>query len=237
MPKTLFVSLAFFLLFFFKASPKEKTAIIFDKFIKGTFMFRVLCSFFVLFLLVLQAEEKSYVFEAKGKFAEELKSLVEKYSKEGKVDVTVYESKDTLQKESKTVTQRLIDGFLPNDAEDLKYADISEGERLYKKKCAECHGVKADENSYAVKHKLIALKPIEIIELLEGYKENYTGTFGGSLRAIMKPHADALTSTEMQSIAVYIYSIKNGKDMATSPLSSSNNQEENSNEVKSSYLQ
>lgn len=200
-------------------------------------MFRVLCSFFVLFLLVLQAEEKSYVFEAKGKFAEELKSLVEKYSKEGKVDVKVYESKDALQKQSKTSTQTILSLFSSNDAEELKYADVEEGKLIYNKQCAECHGINADENRYSTARKLSTLKPLEIVTQLRGYKENYTGQFGGSLRTIMKPHADKLVSEEMQSVAVYIYSIKNGKDMATSPLSSSNNQEENSNEVKSSYLQ
>ncbi|DAB32216.1 MAG TPA: hypothetical protein CFH79_05050 [Sulfurospirillum sp. UBA11407] len=200
-------------------------------------MFRVLCSFFILFLLVLQAEEKSYVFEAKGKFAEELKSLVEKYSKEGKVDVKVYESKDALQKQSKTSTQTILSLFSSNDAEELKYADVEEGKLIYNKQCAECHGINADENRYSTARKLSTLKPLEIVTQLRGYKENYTGQFGGSLRTIMKPHADKLVSEEMQSVAVYIYSIKNGKDMATSPLSSSNNQEENSNEVKSSYLQ
>ena len=200
-------------------------------------MFRVLCSFFILFLLVLQAEEKSYVFEAKGKFAEELKSLVEKYSKEGKVDVKVYESKDALQKQSKTSTQTILSLFSSNDAEELKYADVEEGKLIYNKQCAECHGINADENRYSTARKLSTLKPLEIVTQLKGYKENYTGQFGGSLRTIMKPHADKLVSEEMQSVAVYIYSIKNGKDMATPPLSSSNNQEENSNEVKSSYLQ
>ena len=33
----------------------------------------------------MNATEETYVFEAKGEFAKELKALVEKYSKEGKI--------------------------------------------------------------------------------------------------------------------------------------------------------
>lgn len=97
-----------------------------------------------------QEQEKSYVFEAKGKFAEELKALVEKYSKDGKVDVTVYENKEAIQSESQTITQSILSTFTSDDAEDLKYADIAKGEMLYQKSCASCHGEKAETKKLCV---------------------------------------------------------------------------------------
>ena len=36
-------------------------------------------------------DEPSYIFEAKGEFAKELKSLVEKYSKDENISINVYE--------------------------------------------------------------------------------------------------------------------------------------------------
>ena len=200
-------------------------------------MLKKVASLLLLLTLCLSAEDKSYVFEAKGKFAEDLKALVEQYSKDGKVDITVREKTEESSKRHKSTTQTILSAFMNDDAEALKYADVNQGKTLYQNDCAQCHGKNADENSYTVPHKLVELEPLKIIELLDGYRENYTGQFGGSLRLLMKPHADNLTSEEMQSIAVYIYSIKNGKDIATSPISSSDNQEENSNEAKSSYLQ
>jgi cytochrome c553 len=200
-------------------------------------MLKILASLFLLLVLSLSAEEKSYVFEAKGKFAEDLKALVEKYSKDGKVDVTVYESKDGQRKKPKSTTQTILSVFTNNDAEELKYADVDQGKVLYQKECAQCHGKNADENTYSVPHKLSQLKPMQILNLLEGYRANDDGSFGGSLRAVMRPHAANLTGEEMQSLAVYIYSIKHsGEKLPVSEINNSAN-DENTNEAKSSYLQ
>lgn len=199
-------------------------------------MLKKVASILFLFTLCLFAEEKSYVFEAKGKFAEELKALVEKYSQDGKVDVTVYEGEK--RGKPKGVTQSILSVFSNNDAEELKYADVNQGKTLYQNECAQCHGKNANENSYVVPHKLVDLQPMQILNLLEGYKGNDDGSFGGSLRAVMRPHATSLTGEEMQSLAVYIYSIKHsGEKLPVSEINNSANNDENTNEAKSSYLQ
>jgi cytochrome c553 len=78
---------------------------------------------------------------------------------------------------------------------------------------------------------------MQILNLLEGYRANDDGSFGGSLRAVMRPHAANLTGEEMQSLAVYIYSIKHsGEKLPVSEINNSAN-DENTNEAKSSYLQ
>jgi cytochrome c553 len=200
-------------------------------------MFKKIVPLLFLLTLCLSAEEKSYVFEAKGKFAEELKSLVEKYSKDGKVDVTVYEGEK--RRKPQSATQSILSMFTNNDAEELKYADVDRGRVLYQNDCAQCHGQKADHNTYVVPHKLADLKPMQILSLLEGYRANDNGNFGGTLRRVMIPHAASLTGEEMQSLAVYIYSIKHGKGNlpAQEITNTSSNDEVESDEAKSSYLQ
>ncbi len=195
-------------------------------------MYKITASLLFIFTTLTIASDDTYVFEAKGEFARELKSLVEKYSKEGKIEAKVYEKKEVVKKETKT--QTMLSFFTDNTAEELKYANIEQGEMLYQKNCASCHGVKANDSKYASARKLSTLKPLETIELLEGYKLNYDGKFGGSNRFIMKPQADHLTSTEMQSIVVYIYSLNHDTKL---PSSVNSTQTEEENEAPTSYLQ
>ena len=84
----------------------------------------------------MNATEETYVFEAKGEFAKELKALVEKYSKEGKIDAKVYTKQEL---EAEKIEQ---DGAL------VSYSgDYMTGKELYKKKCSLCHGVKGEKKS------------------------------------------------------------------------------------------
>lgn len=180
------------------------------------------------------AAEDTYVFEAKGEFAKEMKALVEKYSKEGKIEAKVYKKEDMKKKETKTVTQGVLGLFTDNTAEALKYADVERGEKIYQNTCASCHGVKANESKYATARKLSTLTPLKIVELLEGYKLNYDGNFGRGNSIIMKPQADNLTSEDMQSIAAYIYSLNHDNK---SSISEDSTQIEENDEKPSSYLQ
>jgi len=168
-------------------------------------MHKILASFSLLVVVCLHAQEDTYVFEAKGEFAKELKSLVEKYSKEGKIEANVYEKGYEPQSESKTITQSLLSVFDSSDAEALKYADIGKGEQIYQAKCASCHGVSAKENRYGSARVLSTLEPTEIYTQLRGYRNEED--FGGSLKYIMQPKASGLLDKDMQSIAVYIYSL------------------------------
>ena len=197
-------------------------------------MYKILTSLLFIFITFSIAADDTYVFEAKGEFAKELKSLVEKYSKEGKIEAKVYKKEDIDKSESKTITRTVLSAFSDDTAEQLKNADISKGKMIYNKTCARCHGKNADENKYAGIRKLSTLKPLLIVELLETYKEAYDNSFGGSLRFLMKPQADHLTTDEMQSIAVYIYSLNHNTKL---PISEDSTHIDNNNEIPTSYLQ
>ena len=195
-------------------------------------MIKILASLLFVFITFTIAADDSYVFEAKGEFAKELKALVEKYKKEGKVKVTVYKKSDLKERKTKTITKTILSAFTQDDAEELKYADVEVGQKIYQSKCISCHGKNADVNSYANPRKLSTLKPIEIARLLKNYRD--IENFGGSTRFIMKPQADNLVSDEMQSIAVYIYSLNHDTKMSTSENST---QIEENSEAPTSYLQ
>ncbi len=195
-------------------------------------MYKILVTLLFIFSTFTIAKDDTYVFEAKGEFAKEMKALVEKYSKEGKIEAKVYKKENIRPEESKTKT--ILSLFTNDTAEELKYADVHKGEKLYQNNCASCHGANADEVKYGGVRKLSVLKPLEIVNLLEGYKENYEGNFGGTNRFIMKPNADDLTGEEMQSIAVYIYSLNHDTKL---PMSENSTQVDEEKEVPSSYLQ
>lgn len=197
-------------------------------------MYKLLITFLFVIITFSLAAEDSYVFEAKGAFAKDLKALVEKYKKDGNIEVTVYKKGDVAMSESKTITQSIISAFSKDTAESLKYADVSKGEKIYTNHCSRCHGKNANSTKYSNARKLSTLKPITIVELLEGYKSNYEGNFGGSTRFIMKPQADKLTSEDMQSIAVYIYSINNSIDIQKT---SEKQEEIKDNSSLNNYLQ
>ena len=197
-------------------------------------MYKILTSLILVFTTFSIAADDTYVFEAKGEFAKEMKALVEKYSKEGKIEAKVYRKSDIQKTESERKTQGILSVFTDNTEEELKYADISKGEKIYKQSCYSCHGVNADESNYNSARKLSMLKPLQIVTILKKYREDYEGDFGGSNKFIMKPQADNLTSEEMQSLAVYIYSLNH--DTKT-PTSADSTQVEENSEAPTSYLQ
>jgi cytochrome c553 len=191
-------------------------------------MFKLLVSFLFITLVFLNASEEEYTFKAKGEFAKELKSLMEKYAKEGKIEIQKIDQSQISNRNSVGI----VEAFL--NAEQIT-GDVAFGKQIYDKNCFACHGEKAEKSSYNNARILSTLNKETLVEKLENYSKD--ATYGGSTKLIMHQAVVGMSTDEIVSVSAYIYSIKNGKDMATSPLSSSNNQEENSNEVKSSYLQ
>ena len=197
-------------------------------------MYKILASLILVFTTFSIAADDTYVFEAKGEFAKEMKALVEKYSKEGKIEAKVYKKSDAERTYTENKTQGILSIFTDNTAEELKYADVSKGEKIYNQSCYSCHGINADESHYNSARKLSTLKPLEIANILKEYRSDYEGDFGGVNKFIMKPQADNLTEQDMQSVAVYIYSLNHSTKL---PTSENSTQVEEEKEAPSSYLQ
>lgn len=141
----------------------------------------------------LLANDETYVFEAKGEFAKELKALVEKHSKDEGVEVNVYNT-------------------APNDVGDSRFLGIGinknidysteQGKKVYDKKCLECHGEKGDRRSYAGARKLSNMSGKEIYYSFQAYYND--STHGKAGRIIMQPIAASTSSEELGYIIAYL---------------------------------
>jgi len=184
-------------------------------------MFKIFISIIVLASASFCAQDDSYIFEAKGKFAKELKQLVEKYSEEGKIDVKVIKP---------TKNKNVISALLGRD----NSIDLSLGKKIYNAQCSNCHGIKAQKSYYANSRILSTLSKQEIIDQTYNYKRDIN--YGGSTRYIMYSAVDSLNDKDIKSVAEYIVNInkENIKSNTNKSINSSSNN--GSNEEKSSYL-
>nr|WP_314399679.1 c-type cytochrome [uncultured Campylobacter sp.] len=91
------------------------------------------------------ADEPSYIFEAKGEFAKELKSLVEKYSKDENISINVYEKAPETDSGGK---------FLNIGVDSKRRYSVEKGRELYAKNCASCHGEDGSKRAYGSSEKL-----------------------------------------------------------------------------------
>lgn len=76
------------------------------------------------------------------------------------------------------------------------------GDVLYKK-CAGCHGVKAEKKALG-KSKIVAdMSAEDIINSLRGYKD---GTYGGTMKGVMRGQVASLEEKDFKTLAQYITS-------------------------------
>jgi len=83
-------------------------------------------------------------------------------------------------------------------AEEKKEAPASASTTVNTTACAGCHGANFEKKAMGVSKIVKDLKKEEIIEALKGYK---AGTFGGSMKAIMKAQVSALDDAKIEAIA------------------------------------
>lgn len=182
----------------------------------------IICLFFV---SIANAAEEEYIFKAKGEFAKELKTLMEKYAKEGKVEI----QKAPENSGFRTKSYSLIDSFLNNEETT---GDIAYGKKIYTTSCATCHGKNAEQSQYNNARILTTLDKKTLIEQIQNYASD--PEYGGSTRFLMNQAATALTTDQIVSISAYIYSIKHTEAEAKQPISK---ETKDNNTAKSSYLQ
>jgi cytochrome c553 len=85
-----------------------------------------------------------------------------------------------------------------------KEKSTSLGERTYLKKCASCHGLKADEKA-GNSALLNSMSLDDFLDSLKGYK---IGSYNLGNSSEMKPYAVGFSSYEMKNVYEYIQSIK-----------------------------
>ena len=155
--------------------------------------------FKVLFLVcfvsfsAFSADEPSYVFEAKGEFAKELKALVEKYSKDENISINVYE---------KAPAQDSSGKFLNIGIDSNRKYSAEKGKELYAKNCASCHGENGEKRAYGASEKLTNLSVDDIEAAFSGYLSD--PQYGGNMRDLMKPVAARTTYKDLGAIIVFL---------------------------------
>jgi len=81
---------------------------------------------------------------------------------------------------------------------------MADGAATYKK-CAGCHGIDASKKALG-KSKVIAnMKSEDIVMALKGYKD---GSYGGSMKGLMKGQAVNLSDNDIKELSTYIVSLK-----------------------------
>lgn len=175
-------------------------------------MYKFLCSLCLLFITISFAAEDTYVFEAKGKFAKEMKALVEKYSKAGKIDVKVYKKDSSV-----------MDSLFSKSTTNL------DGQKIYESKCSSCHGLKGEKKPSADAKKLNTMTREEIETSIRKYKND--DHFGGFNKSQMQRVVINLTNKEINPIINYLLHKNSSAKMENST------QIEQKKEPTSSYLQ
>lgn len=145
---------------------------------------------FLAFGLLNAAEQDTYIFEAKGEFAKELKDLVEKHSKDENVSINVYQAP---HKDSR---------FLGIGIDkNIKYR-ADEGKKIYMKNCASCHGENGEKRAHGVSRKLKDITADEIALGISGYSAD--PEFGSKLKYLMQPIAAKTTARDVGYIIAYL---------------------------------
>ena len=140
-----------------------------------------------------KASDDTYVFEAKGEFAKELKSLIEKHSKDENVTVNIY--KNTPVAGSKTHS-----GKVNRNINSLK----ERGGAIFAEKCASCHGEGGQKRAYGASRKIKDLSGKEIAMAISQYTTDLS--YGGKMKNIMQSIAAKTSATELGYIIAYLKS-------------------------------
>ncbi|MHC3993800.1 c-type cytochrome [Thiomicrolovo sp. ZZH C-3] len=76
----------------------------------------------------------------------------------------------------------------------------ADGAALFKK-CAACHGANGEKHALGKSKVINTMTPAEIETALKGYKD---GTYGASMKALMKGQAASLDEAQIKTIAEFI---------------------------------
>ena len=80
----------------------------------------------------------------------------------------------------------------------------ADGASIYKK-CAGCHGAKAEKPALGKSKIIASMSEDEISKALNGYKD---GTYGGPMKGLMKGQVASLKKEDISSLSTYIASLK-----------------------------
>ena len=186
----------------------------------------------MLCLSVLIAKDYTVTLKAKGKFGDDLKALIEKYKKTGNIEVT-----EQAPAKKETIKEQIASFFSDQKSEENYKKMISrtqEGERIYKLKCATCHGKSGEDGSYGGKP-LNQMTQQEFIADMNSYSSADEETSKNQSFA-MTQYASTVTNEQDIGIYQYLQNLKNPKNIKQTNKKTIYQKPE-TQEESSSYLQ
>jgi len=81
---------------------------------------------------------------------------------------------------------------------------MADGAALYKK-CASCHGAKAEKKALNKSHVIQGWDAAKIEAALKGYKD---GSYGGPMKGLMKGQVASYDDAKIKAVAEYIAGLK-----------------------------
>jgi len=135
--------------------------------------------------------KKEVVVEAKAAPVEEKKSIVK----------TVVKKKETPKKLEKTkVVKKEVVKKKVLEKEVTPVVASVDGAKVFKK-CASCHGMNAEKKALNKSAIIQGWNSQKITTAINGYKD---GTYGNSMKGVMKPQVSNLSAEEVKAVADYI---------------------------------
>jgi len=115
-----------------------------------------------------------------------------------KVKVASAEVAKTVSETTRNVVQKSAKA-VEKVAHDVQTPAL-DGKKIFTA-CAGCHGVHAEKKALGKSHIIKGWNSAKIVAALHGYKD---GSYGGSMKAIMKGQASKLSDDKIKAVANYI---------------------------------
>jgi len=109
--------------------------------------------------------------------------------------VELKETEKVAQKPVAPVKQETV----PKEVAVINKTEI-DGAKIFVK-CSSCHGKNAEKKALGKSHVIKGWKEAKIVDALHGYK---AGTYGGSMKAVMKAQVSNLNDAKINAVAKYI---------------------------------
>ncbi len=108
----------------------------------------------------------------------------------------VADSTEKISDELKRTTQEIQDAVATQSTDSS-----SDGETLFKRKCASCHGASGEKAALGKSQIIKGWEAGKVITALQGYKE---GNYGGAMKGLMASQVASLTQDDMEALAAFI---------------------------------
>lgn len=150
---------------------------------------------------ILHAAER-VCFELKGEFGEEIKAIIEKYSKNFSGDLQIVREDSDLTPQERSFLESIVRTEQVTQNKQNKM--LENGKKLYNRDCASCHGEKG-EISVANQNPINTWSASDIIDEVKTYADQ---TFRGQSRFVKNQIAQRYTKRDIQAIGAYVESLK-----------------------------